>query len=175
MNQFGNTNWVETIKMHLPEHMSALEQDLDIAMTQHSLTDEEAHGAALAAAIASGNNELAFEISVNSTLFGSELRALASVAAVDNTKQVIRETYVLATDIADVQSIPYKLTKLDLKPEERKPFAIYSLACGVVYGSKLITYNYLDYLKSVENMTDQQLDDIVSIAAVVGSIIRVAI
>ena len=174
MNQFGNGNWVDMIKMNLPEHMSVLERDLDTVMTQHSLTDEEAHGAALAAAIASGNNDLAFEISMNSPLFGSDLRSLVSCAAVENTKYRIYETYVFSSDTSGVEASS-NFTKLGLKPEERKPFAIYSLVCGVVYGSRVMTINYLDFLKNTEGMTDQQLSDIVSIAAVVGSIVRVAI
>lgn len=175
MSQFGSGTWIDTVKTNLPEHMSALERDLDIVMTQHNLTEEEAHGVALAAAIASGNNELAFEISMNGPLFGSDLRALASVAAVDNAKHSIYETYMLSSDLASVKMPPVKLPRLDLKDEDCRLFGIFSLAAGVVYQSKSITYNYLDYLKSVENLTDSQLDDIVMIAAVVGSIVRVAI
>lgn len=175
MTGFGNGNWVDMIKMNLPEHMSVLEQSLDIVMTQHTLTEEEAHGAALAAAIASGNTELAFEISMNGPLFGSDLRAIASIAAVDNAKHSIYETYIFSTDMADVSVPPTKLPKRELKEEERRPYAIFSLAAGVVYHSKSITHNYLDYLKVNEKLTDQQLNDIIGIAAVIGSIVRVAI
>jgi hypothetical protein len=95
MSQFGNGTWVDVVKTSIPEHLSYLERNFEIAMTQHGLDEIDAHGCALAAALASGNAELAFEISMNGPLFGKDEQTQ------DNAVLIIKQGLVDHVSMAD--------------------------------------------------------------------------
>lgn len=165
-------NWIDTIKVNIPEHLSHVEKELDMVMTQHKLTEEEAHGVALAAAIAAGDTGLAFEISMNGPLFKSPLRELASIAAIEASKQSIYNTY-LYNDNTDVAIYPAK--KFDkIRVDNERMFAIFSLSCAMVYRDSHQVASRAYTLKHDENLSDDQIHDIVSIASVIGSMVRIA-
>ena len=55
-------NWVEQIKNSIPDHAKDIRLNLDAVINRSGLDEVDAHACALAAAIAAGNGELAFEI-----------------------------------------------------------------------------------------------------------------
>ena len=83
-NKIQNRTWIDAVAESLPEHSSALGEQLrgsfDNLPSTLSLVD--AHAVALVAAISSGNGELAFEIGMNGPLMGTEQRETAKATAV---------------------------------------------------------------------------------------------
>lgn len=84
-------NWISSLSMGIPAHMSFVEDELNLAMNSDLLTEIESHGVALLAAILSNNSELAFEISMNSPLFGNPIRETISIIAVRSSIDLMTE------------------------------------------------------------------------------------
>jgi alkylhydroperoxidase family enzyme len=175
MSQFGNGTWVDVVKTSIPEHLSYLERNFEIAMTQHGLDEIDAHGCALAAAIASGNGELAFEISMNGPLFGRDERELVSQAVVSMSIDSVYLSYLDASDIAEYNSPkPHPLEIFEpIMTDETGKTAVYAFAAAIVLKQNR-AFALVDLLKS-RNYTREQIQDIATIAAVVSSINKVII
>jgi len=84
-------NWISSLSMSIPAHMSFVEDELNLAMNSDLLTEIESHGVALLAAILSNNSELAFEISMNSPLFGNPIRETISIIAARSSIDLMTE------------------------------------------------------------------------------------
>lgn len=166
-------SWIDTIKINIPEHLSFLETELDNAMTQHLLTEEEAHGAALAAAIATGDTGLSFEISMNGPLFKSYLREVASQAAVCAAAQSTYHTY-LYNDRINNALLP-ATQAFRPSTENERMFYIFTLASAVVLGNQNTTGIAAAMLKDYHDLTHEQIRDIVTIASVIGAMFYAAI
>lgn len=82
MNFEMNRDWVSSFKMSAPDYASELVKNVESAMTNHVLDAVDAHACALAAALASGNGELAFEISMDKVLFGNDIRESVAKAVI---------------------------------------------------------------------------------------------
>lgn len=169
-----NGSWVDSVKMSLPDHVADLEKNLEIVMTKHGLDEIEAHGVALAAASASGNMELAFEIAMNGPLFGSDDRQLVTKSVVAQTINSTYATYGRAASRLEYETLPTNMETNELLPEEKTKYALYSMAAALVYRYEWIVWNYMEILKS-EGYTDEQLRDITDIVCVVAAINKVAI
>ena len=169
-----NGTWVDAVKMSLPEHVKDLENNLDIAMTRHGLSDTEAHGVALAAAIASNNGGLAFEISMNSPLFGSDDRELAMKSVIAQQINSTYATYSRAASRLEYETLPAKMETNELKPEEHVKYALYSMAAALVFRYEWIVWNYMEVLKT-NGYNDEQLRDVADIVCVVAAINKVVI
>ena len=172
MNQFGNGSWVESVKLSLPEHAKFLESSLDIAMNQNTLNEIDAHCCALAAAISSGNGELAFEISVNGPLFGNDVREQVTQNVISLSMDRVYAEYIEATFKAGVSNPPYKLTKLDAEIETSG--ALYAFAAALVLGNSRLSFLLAELLKD-NGYTPEQLQDVANIAMVVSTINKVII
>lgn len=166
-----NGNWLDTIKMSIPDHQGILEQNLDLVMTQHTLTEIEAHGCALAAATAVGNGELAFEIAMNGPLFGQDERQLISQIVVSLQADLVYKNYLEASNIAGLTNPASKLIKLETSLESKG--AVYALAAALVLGSNA-AFVIMELLHE-QGYTDQQIQDITNIAAVVSAFTKVVI
>lgn len=173
-SQFGNGTWIDSVKMSLPEHVADLEKNLETVMTKHSLSDIEAHGVALAAAIASGNNELAFEIAMNGPLFGSDDRQLVTKSVVAQTINSTFATYSRAASRLEYETLPTKMEANELLPDEHIKYALYAMAAALVFRYEWIVWNYMEVLKD-KGYTDEQLRDVTDIVCVVSAINKVAI
>lgn len=171
---FNNGTWVDSVKMSMPEHAADLEKNLEIVMTKHSLNEIEAHGVALAAAIASGNGELAFEISMNGPLFGSEDRQLAVKSVVAQSINSTFATYSRAASRLEYETLTTNMETSELLPEEKTKYALYSMAAALVFRYEWIVWNYMEILK-LAGYTDEQLRDITDIVCVVSAINKIAI
>lgn len=170
MSQFGNGTWVDVVKTSIPEHLSYLERNFEIVMTLHGLDEIDAHACALAAAIASGNGELAFEISMNGPLFGRDERELVSQAVVSMSIDSVYLSYLDAADIAGYSSPkPHPLELFEpIMTDETGKAAMYAFAAAIVLKQSR-TFALVELLKN-RNYTREQIQDIAAIASVVASI-----
>ena len=170
MSQFGNETWVNLVKNSIPEHLSHLERNFEIAMTQHGLDEIDAHACALAAAIASGNGELAFEISMNGPLFGRDERELVAQAVVSMSIDNVYLSYLDAVDISEYNS-PRSHSLEIMEPivtDKTDKAAMYAFAAAIVLKHSR-SFTLVEMLKG-RKLTREQVQDIANIAAVVSSI-----
>ena len=170
MSQFGNGTWIDAVKSSIPEHLSHLERNFETVMTQHGLDEIDAHACALAAAIASGNGELAFEISMNGPLFGRDERELVSQAVVSMSIDSVYLSYLDAADIAGHSSPkPHPLEIFEpIMTDETGKAAMYAFSAAIVLKQSR-TFALVELLKN-RNYTREQVQDIAAIASVVASI-----
>lgn len=170
-----NGNWIDAVKMSLPEHVGHLERNLTIVMTQHGLDEIDAHCCALAAAIVAGNGELAFEISMNGPLFGRSERELVTQAVVSMSIDNVYLAYLDAVDIAEYNSPKaHSLEVFDpIMTDETGKAAAYAFAAAVALKHSR-TFALVELLKE-RNYSREQVQDIANIAAVVSSINKVVI
>jgi alkylhydroperoxidase family enzyme len=170
-----NGNWIDAVKMSLPEHVGHLERNLDIVMTQHGLDEIDAHCCALAAAIAAGNGELAFEISVNGPLFGCSERELVTQAVVSMTIDSVYLDYLTAVDIAEYSSPKsYALEVVEpIMTDETGKAAAYAFAAAITLKHSR-TFALVELLKE-KNYSREQVQDIANIASVIASINKIVI
>ena len=175
MNPYLDANvpksWVESVKVSLPAHASWLEKNLVLAMTQHGLSEVDAHSVALAAAIASGNGELAFEISMNGPLFGKDERdAVAQAVAAQSVDSVFHHYLDAAEKVYATVSTPkFQEDLITSSPKH----AIYRLAAALVFKTTDLT-PYVLATKDV-GYTAEQIQDIAGIVAVIASINKIVI
>jgi hypothetical protein len=170
MSQFGTGTWVDAVKASLPEHLSQLERKFEIAMTQHGLDEIDAHACALAAATASGNGELAFEISMNGPLFGKDERELVAQLVANMSIDDVYLSYLDAVDIAEYTSHrSHSLESLEsIRNDETGKAAMYAFAVAIVLKHSR-SFVLIELLKE-RKFTREQIHDIANIAAVVASI-----
>lgn len=83
MNLQLDRNWVKTLVVSLPDYATDLGDKLQLAMTEKVLDDVDAHACALGGALACGYGELAFEISMDNTLRGNEIREEIAKTVID--------------------------------------------------------------------------------------------
>ena len=166
-------NWVNSVKMSAPDYAEELITNLESAMSQHELTPVVANACALAAAIASDNGNLAFEISMDKSLFGNDIRDTVAKAVILETMNSNYGAYVTATeelnfphDINGFFMEEYDLHK-DTIPEK---FALFCLVAAIVYRSEgSIGYNLRKlHLHSVPQQMIQSATRIASVIPAIG-------
>ena len=180
MNSFTkNGNWVDMIKVNIPDHASDLEQHLTRVMASTDLTVEEAHGCALAAAAASGNGELAFEISMNSPLFGSNVReAIIQVVL----HQAVNSTYSAFTDCVELFNMTIASDSNEFVGEAHRTYSglspdqygLYSLAAATVNKSEQELSRVIQMLRLLGVPTEKMVAA-ARIAAVVSALTKVVL
>lgn len=164
-------NWINNIKMSVPEHLEMLEKNLDKVMTEHTLSAIEANGVALAAAITSNNNELAYMIAMDEVLMGNDVRETISKIVVSLQVSSVYDTFV--------NSCAATLTKMPasdflvIDTEKNESGAIYAFATSLVLNSPRSTY----FMKKLveQNYDIEQIQDIANIASIVSSLNKIAI
>ena len=149
-------NWVTSLKLSVPQYASDLMHNIESAMTEHTLHEVEAHSCALAAALAMGAGELAFEITMSTVLFGNDIREEVAQNVVALTVDVVdTEFYVSCDDwineSADIKATPH------------------ALAASLVLRN---THRSTKLAESLEEngYTKQQLRDIARIASVIPAL-----
>lgn len=164
-------SWITNIKMNVPEHLEMLEKNLDKVMTDHTLTDIEANGVALATAIASNNNELAYMIAMDEVLMGNEIRETISKIVVSLQVSSVYDIFV--------NSCAATLTKMPasdflvIDSEKNESGAIYAFATSLVLNSNRSTY----FMKKLveQNYDIEQIQDVANIASIVSSLNKISI
>ena len=95
-----NRDWVNSLLVSLPDYATDLGKHVESAMADPTLSEVDRHSCALASALADGNGELAFEISMSNELRGNEIREDIARAVLALTAD-----WTNATDNAKVYSL----------------------------------------------------------------------
>jgi alkyl hydroperoxide reductase subunit D len=169
-------DWVANIKESISDHSKDIKLNIDAVINRSGLDLVDAHACALAAAIASGNGELAFEIQMNGPLMGAEECEAAKTAASLMGQNNIWYPFVEMAGDEGMKGLPAGLRMNAYATHggvSKKKFEMYSLAASIVGKCHFCVRAHYDTLKK-EGMTTQELMSVGRIAAVVTAIGKVA-
>lgn len=170
-------SWVEQVKESIPDHSKDIKLNLDAVVNRSGLDEVDAHACAFAAALAAGNGDLAFEISMNGPLMGTDEREAAKTAASLMGMNNIYYPFVEMTEDADLKGLPPGLRMNAYANHggvSKKKFEMYALAASIVGKCHFCVKNHYDVLKK-EGMTVLELQAVGKIAAVVGAINKIIV
>jgi alkyl hydroperoxide reductase subunit D len=160
--------FLDSIKNRLPEHAKDIRLNLDSVISRSSLAPEDALGAALAAAFASGSKPLvdAFK----AVIPPAEGHAALTAAALMGMNNVWYPFVEMAGD-DELKTVRPELRMNAYATHggvEKKKFEAYALAASIVGKCHFCVKSHYELLKK-EGLTTQQLRDIGRIAAVVNA------
>ena len=170
-------SWVDQVKESIPDHSKDIKLNLDSVMNRSGLDEIDAHACAFAAALAAGNGDLAFEISMNGPLMGTDEREAAKTAASLMGMNNIYYPFVEMTEDPDLKGLPPGLRMNAYANHggvSKKKFEMYALAASIVGKCHFCVKNHYDVLKK-EGMTVTELQAVGKIAAVVGAINKIIV
>jgi alkyl hydroperoxide reductase subunit D len=170
-------SWVDQVKESIPDHAKDIKLNLDAVMNRSGLDDVDAHACAFAAAVAAGNGDLAFEISMNGPLAGTPEREAAKTAAALMGMNNVYYPFVEMTEDPDLKGLPPGLRMnayATYGGVSKKKFEMYALAASIVGKCQFCIKNHYDLLKK-EGMTVPELQMVGKIAAVINAVGKVAI
>jgi len=170
-------SWVDQVKESIPDHSKDIKLNLDSVMNRSGLDEIDAHACAFAAALAAGNGDLAFEISMNGPLMGTDEREAAKTAASLMGMNNIYYPFVEMTEDPDLKGLPPGLRMNAYATHggvSKKKFEMYALAASIVGKCHFCVKNHYDVLKK-EGMTVTELQAVGKIAAVVGAINKIIV
>ena len=170
-------SWVDQVKESIPDHAKDIKLNLDAVMNRSGLDDVDAHACAFAAAVAAGNGDLAFEISMNGPLAGTPEREAAKTAAALMGMNNVYYPFVEMTEDPDLKGLPPGLRMNAYANHggvSKKKFEMYALAASIVGKCHFCVKNHYDVLKK-EGMTVTELQAVGKIAAVINAVGKVAI
>jgi alkyl hydroperoxide reductase subunit D len=170
-------SWVDQVKESIPDHAKDIKLNLDAVMNRSGLDEVDAHACAFAAAVASGNGDLAFEISMNGPLAGTDEREAAKTAAALMGMNNVYYPFVEMTEDPDLKGLPPGLRMNAYANHggvSKKKFEMYALAASIVGKCHFCVKNHYDVLKK-EGMTVTELQAVGKIAAVINAVGKVAI
>lgn len=171
-------NWIDQIKESIPDHSKDIKLNLDAVINRSGLDPVDTHAIAYAAAIASGNGGLAFEIEHNSPLFNDEkVREAAKTAASLMGMNNVYYPFVEMTGDPELKGLPAGL-RMNAYANHggvtKKQFEMYALAASIVGKCHFCVKNHYDVLKK-EGMSVKDLQMVGKIASVVHAVGKVAI
>ena len=170
-------SWVDQVKESIPDHSKDIKLNLDAVMNRSGLDEVDAHACAFAAALAANNGDLAFEISMNGPLMGTDEREAAKTAASLMGMNNIYYPFVEMTEDADLKGLPPGLRMNAYANHggvSKKKFEMYALAASIVGKCHFCVKNHYDVLKK-EGMTVLELQAVGKIAAVVAAINKIIV
>lgn len=170
-------SWVDQVKESIPDHAKDIKLNLDAVMNRSGLDEVDAHACAFAAAIAANNGDLAFEISMNGPLAGTDEREAAKTAAALMGMNNVYYPFVEMTEDPDLKGLPPGLRMNAYATHggvSKKKFEMYALAASIVGKCQFCVKNHYDLLKK-EGMTVTELQMVGKIAAVINAVGKVAI
>lgn len=170
-------SWVDQVKESIPDHAKDIKLNLDAVMNRSGLDEVDAHACAFAAAVASGNGDLAFEISMNGPLAGTDEREAAKTAAALMGMNNVYYPFVEMTEDSDLKGLPPGLRMNAYANHggvSKKKFEMYALAASIIGKCQFCIKNHYDLLKK-EGMTVTELQMVGKIAAVINAVGKVAI
>jgi len=170
-------SWVEQVKESIPDHSKDIKLNLDSVMNRSGLDEIDAHACAFAAALAAGNGDLAFEISMNGPLMGTDEREAAKTAASLMGMNNIYYPFVEMTEDPDLKGLPPGLRMNAYANHggvSKKKFEMYALAASIVGKCHFCVKNHYDVLKK-EGMTVTELQAVGKMAAVVAAINKIIV
>lgn len=170
-------NWLESVKSSIPDHAKDIKLNLDSVISRSGLEEVDAHACALAAAIAAGNGELAFEIQMNGPLMGTPEREAAKTAAALMGMNNVYYPFVEMTGDEQLKGLPAGLRMQAYATHggvSKLKFEMYALCASIVGKCHFCVKSHYDILKK-EGMTVQQLQAVGKIAAVINAVGKVAL
>lgn len=170
-------SWVDQVKESIPDHAKDIRLNLDAVINRSGLDEVDAHACAFAAAIAANNGDLAFEISMNGPLAGTDEREAAKTAAALMGMNNVYYPFVEMTEDSDLKGLPPGLRMNAYATHggvSKKKFEMYALAASIVGKCHFCVKNHYDVLKK-EGMTVTELQAVGKIAAVIAAVGKVAI
>ena len=170
-------SWVDQVKESIPDHAKDFKLNLDAVINRSGLDDVDAHACAFAAAVAAGNGDLAFEISMNGPLAGTPEREAAKTAAALMGMNNVYYPFVEMTEDPDLKGLPPGLRMNAYANHggvSKKKFEMYALAASIVGKCQFCIKNHYDLLKK-EGMSVTELQMVGKIAAVINAVGKVAI
>ena len=167
------STWVDSLKDSLPDYAKDTKLNLDAVIKRSTLPVEEAEAVALAAALSTGNSNLALyiksqiadEVEVNAAMTAAALMAQNNVWY----------PYVEMTGDAALKGLPAQLRMNAISTHggtTKGKFEAYSLAASIVGKCHFCVKAHYEALKK-EGYTVEQLRDIGRIAAVINSVSKV--
>ena len=169
-------SWVDQGKESIPDHAKDIKLNLDAVMNRSGLDEVDAHACAFAAAIAANNGDLAFEISMNGPLMGTDEREAAKTAAALMGMNNVYYPFVEMTNDPDLKGLAPGLRMNAYANHggvSKKKFEMYALAASIVGKCHFCVKNHYDVLKK-EGMTVTELQAVGKIAAVIAAVGKVA-
>ncbi len=169
-------SWVDQVKESIPDHSKDIKLNLDSVMNRSGLDEVDAHACAFAAAVAAGNGDLAFEISMNGPLMGTDEREAAKTAASLMGMNNVYYPFVEMTEDPDLKGLPPGLRMNAYATHggvSKKKFEMYALAASIVGKCHFCVKNHYDVLKK-EGMTVTELQAVGKIAAVINAVGKIA-
>lgn len=170
-------SWVDEVKASIPDHSKDIKLNLDAVINRSGLDEVDAHACAFAAALAAANGDLAFEISMNGPLMGTDEREAAKTAASLMGMNNVYYPFVEMTEDPDLKGLPPGLRMNAYANHggvSKKKFEMYALAASIVGKCHFCVKNHYDVLKK-EGMTVTELQAVGKIAAVVAAINKIIV
>ncbi len=170
-------NWIEDVKNSIPDHAKDIKLNLDSVINRSGLDEVDAHACALAAAIASSNGELAYEIQHNGPLRGTQEREAAKTAAALMGMNNVYYPFVEMTGDETLKKTPPGLRMNAYATHggvSKKKFEMYALAASIVGKCHFCVKSHYDILKN-EGMTVTELQAIGKIASVVVAVSKIGL
>jgi alkyl hydroperoxide reductase subunit D len=165
--------WVDKVKTSIPDYAKDIRLNLDSVINRSSLSATEANGVALAAAIASGNKQLASAITESKVLDDTHtfaVKAAASLMAMNNVYYPFTE---MAND-SELKSLKPEL-RMSLYANfggvDKKSFEMYALAASIIGKCHFCVESHYALLKK-EGMTTLQLRDVARIASIIAAVAK---
>lgn len=168
-------SWLETIKEALPDYAKDTRLNLDAVIKRSSISEEEANGCALAAAMATGNGKLVTFISSTFTEDQFVERDAALTASAIMAANNVWYPYVEMAHDDALSGLPAQLRMNAIASHggtTKERFESYSLAASIVGKCEFCVKAHYDGLKKM-GYTVEQLRDIGRIAAVINSVAKV--
>ena len=168
-------SWIDQIKEALPDYAKDTRLNLDAVISRSTLSEEEATACALAAAIATGNRNIA--VVIGDSIENETEKNAAKAAAVLMAQNNMWYPYVEMTGDASLKGLPAQLRMNVISTyggTTKGRFEAYSLAASIIGKCHFCVKAHYDALKK-EGYTVEQLRDIGRIAAVINSVSKVII
>lgn len=163
-------NWIEHIKVHIPDYAKDVRLNLENVMLRSSLPQADAWGCAIAAAIAAGDNNLADFIATNVPEVAEAAKAAAAIMAQNN----VWYPYVEMTGDPSLKGLPAQLRMNVIATyggTTKARFESFSLAASIVGKCHFCVKAHYENLKK-EGYSTEQLRDIGRIAAVINAVTK---
>lgn len=171
-------NWIEVLKVNLPQTAEDLAANLDL-ITTSPLDEIDAHSCALAAAMATGNGELVFEMSMSEPLFGNPIRESVAKAVYDESINSLYDNFLRMAAKPNVQisTTNSGFSKISMNSNggtTKEKYMMFSLAAAICNRSQSGIEHYSIVLKGL-GVSQDKIHSIVKIATTVATIGKVFI
>jgi len=171
------SNWVDSIKESIPDWSKDIKLNLDSVINRSPLDPVDTHAVALAAALASGNGPLAYNLQIDEVLSlnVAECDAAKTAASLMGMNNVYYPFVEMTGDV-ELKNLPAGLRMnayANHAGVSKKKFEMYALAASIVGKCHFCVKNHYDVLKK-EGMSATELQHVGKIAAVIAALGKVA-